>query len=118
MIFKDNNTEALVILNKFLESNPKNHDVHLIKGTLCFQAEQFYEAEEIFLKALRIKSSKPFSIYLRLGFMYLKRKSWEDAKLIFAKAIDISSNSSISWLGMGIATLRLGEMAISEECLT
>lgn len=54
-IFKENYSEALVILNKFLEENPKNYEVHIIKGTLCYQSEQYYEAEEIFLKALRIK---------------------------------------------------------------
>ena len=50
--------------------------------------------------------------------MYLKRKSWEDAKSILEKAIEISSNSSLSWLGMGIATLRMENMSISEESLT
>jgi tetratricopeptide (TPR) repeat protein len=50
--------------------------------------------------------------------MYLKRKSWEDAKIIFMKALDISNNSSLSWLGLGVATLRLSDFSLSEECLT
>lgn len=69
---------------------------------------------------MRIKLSKPFAIYLRLGFMYLKRKSWNDAKIIFQKALNLSdhSNSSLSWLGLGISSLRLKELAVAEECLT
>ena len=112
--------EAIAILNKFLAQNPKNYDVHLIKGTLCYQTEQFYEAEETFLAALRIKQSKPFAIYLRLGFMYLKRKSWNDAKVIFQKALNLSehANSSLSWLGLGISSLRLKDLAVAEECFT
>jgi Flp pilus assembly protein TadD len=38
-IYHENFSEALVILSKFLEQNPKNYEVHIIKGTLCFQTE-------------------------------------------------------------------------------
>lgn len=38
-IFKDNPNEALVILNKFLLENPKNYEVHIIKGVLCYESE-------------------------------------------------------------------------------
>ena len=42
--------------------------------------------------------------------MYLKRKSWNDGKVIFMKALDLNNNSSLSWLGVGISTLRLNEL--------
>lgn len=35
-IFNENYGEAMNLLNKFLTANPKNYDVHIIKGTLCY----------------------------------------------------------------------------------
>jgi len=55
------------------------------------------------LKALKLKGNKKpdLSIYLRLGNIYLKRKSWGDAKAIFVRACELKNNSSLSWLGLG-----------------
>ncbi|CAD8191201.1 unnamed protein product [Paramecium octaurelia] len=115
-IFNENYPEALALIQKLLTQNSRFYDVYLIKGSLCFQTEQFYEAEETFLKALSIQSKRSFEIQLRLGYLYLKRKSWQDAKVIFEKALDQQPNSSLSWLGLGIANLRLCD-PIAEECL-
>jgi Tfp pilus assembly protein PilF len=49
-----------------------------------------------------------YSIYLRLALTYLNRKSYEDAKITFNKALEITNNSSVGWLGLGIANLQLG----------
>lgn len=59
-----------------------------------------------------MNSSSSFSvtIYLRLGYIYLYRKAWGDAKGIFARSIEVKPNSSLAWLGLGISNLRLGEL--------
>lgn len=69
-----------------------------------------YEAEDTFLKLLKLKGAKSIQTYLRLGTVYLKRKSWGDAKAIFLKSCEIKTNSSLSWLGLGISCLRLSQM--------
>jgi len=56
-----------------------------------------------------MKGARNLSIYLRLGFIFLKRKSWGDSKSIFTKALEIKNNSSLSWLGLGISCLRRQE---------
>lgn len=55
---------------------------------------------------------------MRLGNIYLKRKSWGDAKAIFAKACELINNSPLAWLGLGISGLRYGEYKEAEEALT
>ncbi|CAD8072535.1 unnamed protein product [Paramecium primaurelia] len=117
-IFNENYAEAQSLIQKILNQNPKNYEVYLIKGALCYQTDQFYEAEETFLKALSIQHKRSFDILLRLGYLYLKRKSWQDAKAIFERALDqqVPSNSSLTWLGLGISNLRLKD-PIAEECL-
>ena len=89
-----------------------------MKANICFLYDKFYEAEETFFKALKLKGQKNFSIYLRLGFIYLKRKSWGDAKAIFAKACEIKTNSPLAWLGLGISSFRSGDFKEAEEALT
>ena len=82
-----------------------------MKANICYLSESLFESEDIFLKALKLKGNKKpdLSIYLRLGSIYLKRKSWGDAKAIFVKSCEIKNNSSLSWLGLGQACLRIGE---------
>ena len=69
-----------------------------------------FESEEVFLNILQLKpnNQKSLQIYLKLGYTYLKRKSWEDAKIIFEKACENKYNCSVAWLGLGIANLNLG----------
>lgn len=68
---------------------------------------------------LKLKPSATYSyeIYLRLALTYLHRKSWEDAKVTFNKAVELKSNSSAAWLGLGVSNLRLGLLKESEEAL-
>lgn len=78
-------------------------DLTTMKANICYLSDKLYESEDIFLKALKLKGNKKpdLSIYLRLGNIYLKRKSWGDAKAIFVRACELKNNSSLSWLGLG-----------------
>lgn len=91
----------------------------MMKANICYISDKLYESEDIFLKALKLKefskqSDKPekiqrlLSVFLRLGNIYLKRKSWGDAKAIFVRACELKITSSLSWLGLGVASLRMG----------
>jgi len=48
----------LEIINKKIESDPKNFEVVMMKANICFLSEKLYESEDTFLKALKLKSSK------------------------------------------------------------
>lgn len=78
-------------MDKLLEENPKNHEVLLIKGNLCYLTNKYYESEDTYLRLLKVRTSKSLKIYLRLGYMYLKRKSWIDAKTVLQKASEINN---------------------------
>jgi Tfp pilus assembly protein PilF len=61
----------------------------MLKADICFRSDKMFECEEVFLYLLNLKptSQHAYSIYLRLAFTYLNRKSWEDAKSAFNKAV-------------------------------
>mmetsp|Transcript_24444 Transcript_24444/g.21627 ORF Transcript_24444/g.21627 Transcript_24444/m.21627 type:complete len:284 (+) Transcript_24444:661-1512(+) len=110
--------EAIEILDQMLNENPKNTEYLLTKANYCFVADKFYEAEETFLKAFKLKGNvKTFPTYLRLGYIFLARKAWGDARAVLAKSCEMKPNSSISWLGLGIACLRTGEFSEGEQAL-
>lgn len=90
-----------------------------MKATICYLCRNLYD-EDVFLKVLKLKGNKKpdLSIYLRLGSTFLDRNGWGDAKAIFLKTLEIKNNSSLSWLGLGKACLRLGDFKEAEEALT
>ena len=91
----------------------------MLKAEVCFLSEKLFECEEVFLYLLRLKPSpaQSYEIYLRLALTYLHRKSWEDAKATFNKAVELRPNSAAGWLGLGVANLRLSLLQESQEAL-
>lgn len=83
----------------------------MIKAEICYESEKVFECEEIFLNILQLKppQTRILQIYLRLGYIYLSRKSWEDAKSVFEKAVEHKYNCSVAWFGLGVANLNIGK---------
>jgi tetratricopeptide (TPR) repeat protein len=120
---KGNLDAAIEQLDDMLNTHPKNTDYLITKANYCFVAQKFYEAEETFLKAFKLKGNvKTFPTYLRLGYIFLSRKAWGDAHAVLANSCQMKPNSSISWLGLGIACFRSqiyseGEQALNQANL-
>lgn len=55
-LYKGKFTEALEIINKKIETDPKNFEVVMMKANICFLSEKLYESEDTFLKALKLKN--------------------------------------------------------------
>lgn len=69
-----------MLIDEILKVDSRNFEALSLKVDICYDGERFYEFEETFFKAMRLKGArKNFSQYLRLGFIYLKRKSWPEA---------------------------------------
>ena len=102
--------DAINIVEELLEKKSNDMELLMLKAEICFLSERLFECEEVFLYLLKLKPSATYSyeIYLRLALTYLHRKSWEDAKVTFNKAVELKSNSSAAWLGLGVSNLRLG----------
>jgi tetratricopeptide (TPR) repeat protein len=119
LVAEKNFDEAIDVVEGLLEKDSKNMELLMLKAEICFLSERLFECEEVFLYLLKLKPSSAYSysVYLRLGLTYLNRKSWEDAKTTFNKAVELKPNSAAGWLGLGIANLRLSLPKESEEAL-
>ena len=118
--------EIFNLFSILLESNPKSSEYLLTKANYCFEKgkifvflkpllrlslDKFYEAEETFLQAFKLRGPaseqknnpvKTFPTFLRLGYTFLYRKAWTDAKTVLTQATEEKPNSSLAWLGLGI----------------
>lgn len=86
-IFEDNYNEAIDKIDTLLKKsdNIRNIDLLLIKADACYRDDRMFESEEVYLNILQLKppQNKSLQIYLKLGYTYIHRKSWEDAKIVF-----------------------------------
>lgn len=105
-------------LDNLLQKNPNDAEVIMKKAENAFMCEKFYEAEELFFRALQCnKKFADFKTLLRLGYIYLQRKSKVDAKNVFSKACAMVGKSTMAWLGLGISCLLLENFQEAEEAL-
>jgi Tfp pilus assembly protein PilF len=79
----------------------------------------YAQSEESFLRALKLPEGRTtFSLYLRLGYLYLKSLQFGNARAFFTKATIIKNNSSLAWLGLGIACNKSKMYADAELALS
>jgi len=117
------------ILGKLLEFEPKHEQGWILRGHSQFHLGNHYDAEECYLKALRsapkagrkdtrsaLMLAVDYSVHQRLGQIYLKRRSWKDAKQVFQRCCE-ENPTSFAWQGLGYACLRLEFYGEAEDAL-
>jgi uncharacterized protein HemY len=63
--------------------------VLLAKGNLQYLGGKLEECKQTFLRALKLEEGKTnFSLYLRLGYLYLSKNQYGDARAFLTKACD------------------------------
>jgi Tfp pilus assembly protein PilF len=106
-------------LDKLLElKGADDGDILMRKAMNSFMLEKYYEAEEYIFRALKAESKAcDFATLLRLGYIYLKRESTEDANIILSKACAEKHESCLAWLGLAISSLKLDYLQEAEKAL-
>ena len=116
------------ILGRLLEFEPKHEQGWILRGHSQFHLGNHYDAEECYLKALRaapkagrkdrtaLMLTVDYSVHHRLGQIYLKRRSWKDAKQVFQRCCE-ENPTAFAWQGLGFACLRLAHFGEAEDAL-
>ena len=113
--------EAVEPLDKLLSQQPTHQQAWVMRGHAYYLNGNLFDSEESYITALRIKPApKDAVLQERLGLVYIKRKSWKDAKTVFMKCCKSQDflPSTTAWLYLGIACFRLGEMQQAEDALS
>lgn len=93
-------------------------DAWVLRGHAFFLQGNLFDSEESYINALRIKPTpKDDLLQLRLGQIYVKRKSWKDAKTVFSKSCK-EADCTPSWIYLGLSYLKLGELEKAEDAIS
>uniref|UniRef100_A0A673WM01 Cilia and flagella associated protein 70 n=1 Tax=Salmo trutta TaxID=8032 RepID=A0A673WM01_SALTR len=94
-------------------------DVWALFGHIHHLTGEFGKAQECYERTLDFvtDATDTHPVYLRLGSIYLQEGEFQRAKTTYLRACK-SSPSCLTWLGLGIACYRLGELTEAEDALT
>ncbi|XP_031552846.1 cilia- and flagella-associated protein 70-like [Actinia tenebrosa] len=111
--------EAEDKLKQAIVLNHQNPDCWALIGHLNYLMGKTEEARENYERTLSYitEASDMHAIYLRLASIYLEKGQFQQAKDTFLKAC-VRSPSCVSWLGVGIASYRLGDLMEAEDALS
>jgi tetratricopeptide (TPR) repeat protein len=89
-------------------------------GCLLASMERYEESIEAFRRGIEVAPMMP-QLSIQLGYVYLRRRNCADAKLAFARALDISPTSLDALFGIAKAHQLIGEheaaVAYFRRCL-
>uniref|UniRef100_A0A8C7L6W7 Cilia and flagella associated protein 70 n=1 Tax=Oncorhynchus kisutch TaxID=8019 RepID=A0A8C7L6W7_ONCKI len=106
-------------LKEALNDSFQDPDVWALFGHIHHLTGEFGKAQECYERTLDFvtDATDTHPIYLRLGSIYLQEGEFQRAKTTYLRACK-SSPSCLTWLGLGIACYRLGELTEAEDALT
>ncbi|XP_026771916.3 cilia- and flagella-associated protein 70 isoform X1 [Pangasianodon hypophthalmus] len=112
-------SSAEASLQQSLSESYQNPDVWALYGHVYYMMKDYNQAQESYERTLDFvtDASDTHPVYLRLGSIYLQKGQYDKAKPTYMHACK-SSPSCLTWLGLGIACYRLGELTEAEDALT
>ena len=102
------NEDALSRLKRAIKRQPPFGAAFHELGFLLFSMERYREAIEVLSSGLKLLPMMP-ELSILLGNVFLGCRNFTDAKVSFARALNISPNSSDAMYGLGTAHWRLCE---------
>ena len=119
LAFKDND-KVIELCDDILNQDEKNYQAWTLRGHAYFYLNNLFDSEESYVKGIKTKPQNiKFDIKLltRLGIIYIRRKTWNDAKTVFMHILKDSELHSFAWRYLGLALTRLNEFIAAEEAL-
>jgi CHAT domain-containing protein/Tfp pilus assembly protein PilF len=109
--------EAILILNKYIDSNPNCNGGWFEKAECLYGLERYQEALNCADKAIELNAEYDDSWVIRGNILSLFLRRYKEAIECFDKAIEIKSNCDRAWDGKGFTLMCLGHYEDAFACL-
>ena len=115
-LFKKDYNKVIQLTNDIISHDKTQVEAYILCGNAYFLQNNLFDSEEAYVKSVRYRPNNldHFMLY-RLGMCYIRRKSWEDAVVVFKKLI--KESYGFAWSYLGLAYTRLEKYANAEEAL-
>ena len=119
--FKKEYQQVIALCDEILAKEKTNYAAWILRGNAYFFQNNIFDSEESYVKAIRCKPDRTerFDIKMlyRLGLVYVKRKTWADARTVFLQILKDSTSYGFAWRYLGLSYMRLGDFNLAEEAL-
>jgi tetratricopeptide (TPR) repeat protein len=119
--YKKEYDQVISLCNEIMQKEKNNYIACILRGNAFFFKQNIFDSEESYVKAIRCKPDRTerFDVKMlyRLGLVYVRRKTWADAKTVFLQILKESTQFGFAWRYLGLAYMRLGEYNLAEEAL-
>ena len=119
-LFFKRNDEVIQLCDEILSEEEQNYEAWVLRGHAYYFKNNLFDSEESYIKAIKYKEKNTkFDIQMltRLGIVYIRRKTWSDAKVVFLQILRDSVYHSFAWRYLGLALTNLEEYEAAEEAL-
>lgn len=96
-------------------------ECYTLRGNAYYMKNNLFNSAEDYVKAIRKRSKNQeydLKMLYRLGYTFIKRQTWDDAKTVFVEILKINPNFSFAWRYLGLSLMRLGNHTSAEEALS
>ena len=107
--------EAIQMLNNLIHNKPDYFKASELLGRLLCEQENFKEAINVYMNALRYNREESFEIYYNLGIAYTRLNDFQNAKDYYEKAAAINALNYKGYYNLGLISMLYDDLDEAEK---
>lgn len=111
----DQKEEAIEMLNNLIHIKPDYYNASKLLGGLLCEQENFKEAINVYMTALKYNDKESFEIYYNLGIAYTRLNDFQSAKICYEKAANINALNYKGYYNLGLISMLYDDLDEAEK---
>ena len=107
--------EAIEMLNNLIHIKPDYYNASKLLGGLLCEQENFKEAINVYMTALKYNDKDSFEIYYNLGIAYTRLNDFQSAKNSYEKAASINALNYKGYYNLGLISMLYDDLDEAEK---
>lgn len=107
--------EAIQMLTNLIHNKPGYYNASKLLGGLLCEQENFKEAINVYMNALKYNDKESFEIYYNLGIAYTRLNDFQNAKSCYEKAAKINALNYKGYYNLGLISMLYDDLDEAEK---